>query len=117
MRFGDLVNKAKKVVDQRGGTEALKQDAEELKDIARAVAARRPRPNAAEAQVPVAPERSRERPADDALISGLAAYAMCGAPEAIVGREASRSRPSSVDLVRRRRNSTPARLIPLDHVR
>ena len=35
MRFGDLVNKAKKVVDQRGGTEALKQDAEELKDIAR----------------------------------------------------------------------------------
>ena len=35
MRFGDLVNKAKKVVDHRGGTEALKQDAEELKDIAR----------------------------------------------------------------------------------
>jgi hypothetical protein len=35
MRFGDLVNKAKKVVDQRGGTEALKQDADELKDIAR----------------------------------------------------------------------------------
>jgi hypothetical protein len=35
MRFGDLVNKAKKVVDQRGGTDALKQDAEELKDIAR----------------------------------------------------------------------------------
>lgn len=35
MRFGDLVNKAKRVVDQRGGTEALKQDAEELKDIAR----------------------------------------------------------------------------------
>ena len=34
MRFGDLVNKAKKVVDQRGGTEALKQDAQELKDIA-----------------------------------------------------------------------------------
>ena len=35
MRFGDLVNKAKKVVDQRGGTQALKQDADELKDIAR----------------------------------------------------------------------------------
>jgi hypothetical protein len=35
MRLGDLVNKAKKVVDQRGGTEALKQDANELKDIAR----------------------------------------------------------------------------------
>jgi hypothetical protein len=35
MRLGDLVNKAKKVVDQRGGTEALKQDADELKDIAR----------------------------------------------------------------------------------
>jgi hypothetical protein len=35
MRFNDLMNKAKKVVDQRGGTEALKQDAEELKNIAR----------------------------------------------------------------------------------
>jgi hypothetical protein len=35
MRFGDLVNRAKKVVDQRGGTDALKKDAEELRDIAR----------------------------------------------------------------------------------
>ena len=35
MRFGDLMNKAKQVVDRRGGTEALKKDAEELKDIAR----------------------------------------------------------------------------------
>jgi hypothetical protein len=34
MRLNDLVNRAKKVVDQRGGTDALKEDAQELKDIA-----------------------------------------------------------------------------------
>ena len=34
MRLNDLVNKAKRVVDQRGGTDALKEDAQELKDIA-----------------------------------------------------------------------------------
>ena len=35
MRFGDLMNKAKDVVDKRGGTDQLKRDAEQLKDIAR----------------------------------------------------------------------------------
>jgi hypothetical protein len=35
MRFGDLVNRAKDVVDKRGGTDQLKRDAEQLKDIAR----------------------------------------------------------------------------------
>jgi len=35
MRLGNLISKAKRVVDQRGGTEALKQDAEELRNIAR----------------------------------------------------------------------------------
>jgi hypothetical protein len=34
MRFGDLVNRAKDVVDKRGGTDQLKRDAEQLKDIA-----------------------------------------------------------------------------------
>ena len=34
MRFGDLMNKAKDVVDKRGGTDQLKRDAEQLKDIA-----------------------------------------------------------------------------------
>ena len=34
MKFGSLMNKAKQVVEQRGGTDALKKDADELKDIA-----------------------------------------------------------------------------------
>jgi hypothetical protein len=66
MRFGDLVNKAKKVVDQRGGTEALKQDAEELRDIARGKGnAQDKAKRAAEAlKEPGAPggERPREQP-------------------------------------------------------
>jgi hypothetical protein len=67
MRFGDLVNKAKKVVDQRGGTEALKQDAEELKDIARGRGNTQDKAKrAAEAlKDPGAPGRDkRERPGD-----------------------------------------------------
>jgi hypothetical protein len=35
MGLSDLVNRAKEIVQRRGGTESLKQDAEELKDIAR----------------------------------------------------------------------------------
>jgi hypothetical protein len=31
--FGNLTKKAKQLVDKRGGTEALKEDAEEVKDI------------------------------------------------------------------------------------
>jgi hypothetical protein len=34
MRFGDLMSKAKEVVDKRGGPERLKKDAGRLKDIA-----------------------------------------------------------------------------------
>jgi hypothetical protein len=34
MKLGKLGAKAKEIVDKRGGTEALKQDAEELKEIA-----------------------------------------------------------------------------------
>jgi hypothetical protein len=34
MRLNDLVNRAKQVVEKRGGTDALKEDAQELKDIA-----------------------------------------------------------------------------------
>jgi hypothetical protein len=32
MGLGDLVNKAKKVIEDRGGVEALKEDAMEVKD-------------------------------------------------------------------------------------
>jgi general stress protein YciG len=35
MGLSDLVNRAKEIVQRRGGSESLKQDAEELKDIAR----------------------------------------------------------------------------------
>jgi hypothetical protein len=34
INFRSLADRAKKVVDKRGGTGALKEDAEELKDIA-----------------------------------------------------------------------------------
>lgn len=34
MDFGQLKNKAKDLLDKRGGTDSLKQDAQELKDIA-----------------------------------------------------------------------------------
>jgi hypothetical protein len=34
MKLGSLMDRAKRVVEQRGGTDALKKDAEELKDIA-----------------------------------------------------------------------------------
>ena len=35
MRLGNIANKAKRVVDKRGGTDALKGDAAELKEIAK----------------------------------------------------------------------------------
>jgi hypothetical protein len=34
MDLGKLVNEAKELVDERGGMDSLKEDAEELKDIA-----------------------------------------------------------------------------------
>jgi hypothetical protein len=34
VNFRRLADQAKKIVDKRGGTESLKEDAEELKDIA-----------------------------------------------------------------------------------
>ncbi len=44
MDLGSLTKQAKKLVDQRGGVDALKGDAEELKDIAEGAGARRTRP-------------------------------------------------------------------------
>lgn len=35
MNFKKLTQQAKKIVDQRGGTESLKQDAQELQSIAK----------------------------------------------------------------------------------
>ena len=35
VNFRRLADQAKKVIDKRGGTDALKEDAEELRDIAR----------------------------------------------------------------------------------
>lgn len=34
MDIGKLTDQAKKIIDDRGGTDALKEDAQELKDIA-----------------------------------------------------------------------------------
>jgi hypothetical protein len=34
VNFRRLADQAKKIVDKRGGTEALKEDADELKDVA-----------------------------------------------------------------------------------
>ena len=69
MRFGDLVTKAKKAVDQRGGTDALKKDAEELKNIARGPGSTQDKAKrAAEAlRKPGGPQRgevTRERPGE-----------------------------------------------------
>ena len=35
MDFGKLAGKAKKLVDDRGGVDALKEDAQELRDVAK----------------------------------------------------------------------------------
>jgi hypothetical protein len=35
VNFRRLTDRAKKIVDKRGGTDSLKEDAEELKDIAK----------------------------------------------------------------------------------
>jgi hypothetical protein len=35
MGLKDLTDKAKQMVDRRGGTDSVKEDAEELKDVAR----------------------------------------------------------------------------------
>jgi hypothetical protein len=35
MGLSDLINRAKDVVQKRGGTDALKEDAQELKDVAK----------------------------------------------------------------------------------
>jgi hypothetical protein len=35
VNFRRLADRAKKVVDKRGGTDALKEDADELKDVAK----------------------------------------------------------------------------------
>jgi hypothetical protein len=60
MRFGDLTKRAREIVDKRGGKEALKRDAQELRKIASgsgsvqekakraAEALRRPRPGRSE---------------------------------------------------------------------
>jgi hypothetical protein len=35
MGLSDMINRAKDIVQKRGGTDALKEDAQELKDVAR----------------------------------------------------------------------------------
>jgi hypothetical protein len=70
MRFGDLTKRAREIVDKRGGKEALKRDAQELRKIAggsgsvqekakrAAEALRRPRPGGSEGSA------GQERPSE-----------------------------------------------------
>jgi hypothetical protein len=61
-----LADQAKKLVDKRGGTDALKEDAEELKDIAKGEGNLRDKAKAAGKAVkdPGAPGEERQKPAE-----------------------------------------------------
>ena len=66
MRLNDLMNRAKRIVDQRGGSDALKEDAQELKDIASGKGtAQEKAKRAAEALKDPGAPGERNRPAGD----------------------------------------------------
>lgn len=66
MRLNDLMNRAKRIVDQRGGTDALKEDAQELKDIASGKGTTQDKAKrAAEALKEPGAPGGRDRPAGD----------------------------------------------------
>jgi hypothetical protein len=61
-----LADQAKRIVDKRGGTDALKEDAEELKDIARGEGSLKDKAKAATDAVkePGAPGEPKRKPAE-----------------------------------------------------
>ena len=65
VNFRSLADRAKKVVDKRGGTDALKEDAEELKDIATSKGSVKDKAKAAGQAIkdPGAPGGEAEKPA------------------------------------------------------
>ena len=68
--FRQLADRAKKIVDRRGGTESLKEDAEELKDIAKGKGSLKDKAKAAGdgSRIPARPATrgSRRRPGSSA---------------------------------------------------
>lgn len=64
VNFRRLVDQAKKVVDKRGGTDSLKEDAEELKDIAKGEGGLKDKAKAAGEAIkdPGAPGENEKRP-------------------------------------------------------
>ena len=66
MNLRRLTDRAKKIVDKRGGTDALKEDAEELKDIAKGKGSLKDKAKAAGEAVkdPGAPGAEKQKPAE-----------------------------------------------------
>jgi hypothetical protein len=62
MRLGNIANKAKQAVDKRGGMDALKGDAEELKNIAKRKGSLKDKAKAA-GQAVKTPGKAQEPPA------------------------------------------------------
>jgi hypothetical protein len=64
VNFRRLADQAKKVIDKRGGTDALKEDADELKDIATGEGSLKDKAKAAGEAVkdPGAPSEEDEKP-------------------------------------------------------
>ena len=65
VNFRQLADRAKKMVDKRGGTDALKEDAEEVKDIARGEGSMKDKAKAAGEAIkdPGKPGEEPEKPA------------------------------------------------------
>jgi hypothetical protein len=66
VNFRRLADRAKKIVDKRGGTDALKEDAEELKDIAKGEGSLKDKAKAAGQAVkdPGAPGEQEKKPVE-----------------------------------------------------
>ena len=64
VNFRRLTDQAKKIVDKRGGTDSLKEDADELKDIAKGKGSLKDKAKAAGEAIkdPGAPGAQTERP-------------------------------------------------------
>jgi hypothetical protein len=63
MKFSILAKRAKRIVDERGGVEALKADAEELKNIAKGKGSLGTKAGAAVAAIKDAGARGEDEPA------------------------------------------------------
>jgi hypothetical protein len=66
VNFRRLADQAKKIVDKRGGTDSLKQDADELKDIATGKGSVKDKAKAAGQAIkePGKPDEPQQKPAE-----------------------------------------------------